>query len=49
MVYFFVIVCLLHVCPGEIFILNSRLAKCLGKKLPFWVSACCVLIVVPLI
>ena len=38
----------LHVCSGEIFILDSRLAICLGKKLSFWFSACSVLIVVPL-
>ena len=30
----------LHVCPGVIFILDSRLAIFLGKKLSFWLSAC---------
>ena len=39
----------LHVCPGKIFILDSRLANVLGKKLSFWPSACGVLIVVPLL
>ena len=36
----------LHVCPGEIFILDSRLDNFLGKKQFFWLSACSVLIVV---
>ena len=35
----------LHVCLGAIFILDNRLAI-FGKKLSFWLSACCVLIVV---
>ena len=39
----------LPVCPGEIFILNSHLACFFGKKLPFWLSTCSVLIVVPLL
>ena len=41
----------LHVLPGErfVFSLDSRLAKCLVKKLSFWLSACSVLIVVPLL
>ena len=38
----------LHVCLGEIFILDTRLAM-FGKKLSFWLSACSVLIVVPLL
>ena len=39
----------LHVCPGEIFILDSRLAIFWGKKLSFWPTACFVLIVVSLL
>ena len=39
----------LHVCPGEFFILDSRLANYLGKKLSFWLPACSVLIVMPLL
>ena len=40
----------LHICTGKMFILFSRLANFLGgKKLFFWLSACSVLIVVPLI
>ena len=36
-----------HICLGELFILVSRLAIFL-KKLSFWLSACSVLIVVPI-
>ena len=32
-----------------LFTLDSRLANYLGKKLSFWLSACSVLIVVPLL
>ena len=40
----------LHVCPGDFFfILDSRLANCFEKKNSFWLSACIVLIVVPLL
>ena len=39
----------LHVYPGEIFILDSRLANYLGKKLSLWLSACSVLIMVQLL
>ena len=40
----------LHVCPGEIIILdNSRLASFLGKNLSFWLSGCSVLIAVSLL
>ena len=49
MVYYFCHYMSLHVCPGEMFILDSRLAECLGKKLSFWISFCYVLIVVPLL
>ena len=49
MVYYFCHCMSLHVCPVEIFILDSRLANYLGKKLSFWLSACSVLIVVPLL
>ena len=37
------------VCSVENFILDSHLANFLGKKLSFWLSACSVLIVVPLL
>ena len=47
MVYYFCHSMSLHVCPGEIFILDSRFANYLGKKLFFWLSPCIVLIVVP--
>ena len=46
MVYCFCHCMSLHVCPGEIFTLDSRLANYLGKKLSFWLSACSVLIAV---
>ena len=49
MVYHFCHCMSLHVCPGEFFILDSRLANVLVKKLSFWLSACSVLIVVPLL
>ena len=40
----------LHVCPGEIYILDSQpFGQFLGKKLSFWLSACSVLIVAPLL
>ena len=32
-----------------VFIVDSRLANCLGKKLSFWLSVCSILIVVPLV
>ena len=49
MVYYFCHCMSLHVCPDEFFsILDSRLANYLGKKLSFLLSACSVLIVVPL-
>ena len=48
-VYYFCHCMSQHVCPGEIFILDSHLAFCSEKKLPFWISACSVLIVVPLL
>ena len=38
----------LHVCLGQIYILDSRLAI-FRKKLSFWLSACSILIVVPLL
>ena len=38
-----------HVCPGEGFIFDNRLANYLGKKLSFWLSALSVLIVEPLL
>ena len=38
----------LLVCPGESFILDSRLAI-FGRKLSFWLSACSTFIVVPLL
>ena len=38
-----------HVCPGDCFILDGRLAGCSGKRLSFWLSACGVLAVVPLL
>ena len=38
----------LYVCLGAYFILDSRLTI-FGKKLSFWLSACSVLIVVPLL
>ena len=34
----------LHVCPGEIFILDSRIAKFWERNCPFGFSACSVLI-----
>ena len=37
----------LHVCPKEMLTLDSHLAKFMGKKLFFWLSACNVVIVVP--
>ena len=37
----------LHVCPGEIF--GLQFGHFLGKKLSIWLSACSVLIVVPLL
>ena len=49
MVYYFCHCMSLHVCPGEIFILDSRLASFLGKELSFWLSACSILIVLPLL
>ena len=50
MVYYFCHCMSLHVCPSEIFIiLDSCLASFLGKKRSFWLSACSVLIVVPLL
>ena len=50
MVYYFCHCVSLHVCPGEIFILYSRLAIFFGgKKLSFWLTACSALIVVPLL
>ena len=49
MVYYFCHSMLLHVCAGEIFILDSVFSQFLGKKLSFWLSACSVLIVVPLL
>ena len=48
-VYYFCQCMYLYVCPGVIRILDSRLASFLGKKLPFWLSACSVLIVVQLL
>ena len=48
--YFYHCICLCIVCPGDFFfILNSRLANCLGKKGSFWLSLCSILIVVPLL
>ena len=45
LLFYYICHCMsLHVCLGEIFILDSRLAI-LGKKLSFWLSACSVLIV----
>ena len=49
MVYYFCHCMSLYVCPGERFILDSRLTNILGKKLFFWPSACSVLNVVPLL
>ena len=51
MVYHFCHCMSYYVCPGEIFIfiLDSCSANSLGKKRSFWLSACCVLIVVPLL
>ena len=46
MVYYLCHCMSLHVCFGEFFILVSRLANYLGKKLSFWLSACSVLIMV---
>ena len=45
MVYRFCRCMSLHISPGEIFILIAIL----GKKLSFWLSACSVLIVQPLL
>ena len=42
MVYYFCHGMSLHVCPVEIFILDSHLANFFGKKLSFWLSACSV-------
>ena len=45
-----VIVCLcMYVLVIFFFILDSRLAKYFGKKLSFRLSACCVLIVMPML
>ena len=49
MLYYFCYGMSLHVCPGEIFILDSCLANFLVKKLSFWLSACSVLTVVLLL
>ena len=49
MVYYFCHCMYLHVCPGEMFILDSRLANFWRKQLSLWLSACSVLIVVPLV
>ena len=49
MVYYFCHCMSLHVFPGDIFILDSRLAICFGKKLSFRLSACSILITVPLL
>ena len=49
MVFYFCHCLCLRVCPGEILSLDSRLASYLGKTLFFWLSACSVLIVVPLL
>ena len=49
MVYYFCQCICLHVCPGEMFILDSRLANFLGKKLSLWLSACSALLMVPLL
>ena len=48
MVYYICHCMSLHVCLGESFILDSRLAM-YRKKLSFWLSACSVLIVVPVL
>ena len=48
MVYYICHCISLYVCLGEMFILGSRLAI-FWKKLYFWLSACSVLIVVPLL
>ena len=47
--YYFCHCMSLHVCPGESLILGCRFGHCLGKTLSFWLSACSVLIVVPLL
>ena len=53
MVYYFCHCMSLHVCLGDFvfIILDSRLAKFYGKQtvFSFWLSACSVLIVVPLL
>ena len=49
MVNYFCHCMFLHVCPCEMFILDSLLAIFGGKKLSFWLSACSVLIVMPLL
>ena len=49
MVYYICHCMSLHVCPVEIFVLDSRLPNILGKKLSFWLSACSVLVKVPLL
>ena len=38
----------LYVCPDDSFILDSRLVILFGKETFLWLSACSVLIVVPL-
>ena len=47
--YYFCHCLYLHVYSGEFVILDSRLANVLGTKLTFWLSACSVLIVMPLL
>ena len=39
----------LHACPGECFYFGQPFGQFFGKKLSFWLSACSVLIVVPLL
>ena len=48
MIYFFYCMSF-HVCPGEVLILDSRLANFWEKKLSLWLSACSVLSLVPLL
>ena len=49
MVYYLFHCMFLHVCPGKMFILDSRLAIFFAKKLFFWLSAGSILVVVPLL
>ena len=51
MVYYFCHCMSLHVCSGDFFFYfcYSQFTNYFGKKLSFWLSACSILIVVPLL